>query len=228
MFRIQLLTTLLLLGATGFAAAADPGVPMENPPAGYDWSGVYVGIQAGYGWGSNDYRYEDDRVDFEPDGFLGGLTVGANWQSGSFVYGVEADISYSDVEGSVLSDDAAPCYVEGCTANIDWFATGRARLGYAVDNFLPYVTGGFAVGRVEGSADLGACGFPAFCAFDKTEIGWTAGFGIEWGLTQKLSLKAEYLHIDFGSPGFNNGSGGEARVDEIALDTVRLGLNYRF
>ncbi|MEW9838643.1 outer membrane protein [Mesorhizobium marinum] len=228
MAKPHLLAAALLIGASTHAFAADAVVEdVVVVDSAYDWSGVYVGVQAGYGWGSNDFGYEDDNVDFDSDGFVGGLTAGVNWQNGSFVYGLEADISYSDVNGSQQDPGGpAPCHDEGCTADIEWFATGRARLGYAVDNFLPYVTGGFAVGRLEGTADLGACGFVS-CAFDATEFGWTAGLGIEWGLTQNVSLKAEYLHIGFGTPDFSN-DGGDAHVDSIDLDTVRVGLNYRF
>jgi len=224
------LAAAMFLGLGSAAIAADAVVEeVVVVDAAYDWSGVYVGLQAGYGWGSNDYTYDDESVDFDSDGFVGGATAGINWQNGMFVYGLEADISYSDVDGSVLRDPTdAPCYEEGCTAEIEWFGTGRARLGYAVDNFLPYITGGFAFGGLQGTADFGACD-SAPCSFDDTEFGWTAGLGIEWGLTQQISLKAEYLHIDFGSPSFSNDPPlGDAGVDNITLDTVRVGLNYGF
>lgn len=87
----------------------------------YDWSGVYIGVQAGYGWGDNDYSALGSAADFDSDGFVGGLTVGANWQSGAFVYGVEADISYSNIDGSFVGDNTGfiPCADAGCTAEID-------------------------------------------------------------------------------------------------------------
>src|SRR5688572_14865848 len=94
-----LLATSLILGFGGTAVAADAVEDVVIVDEGYNWSGVYVGVQGGYGWGDNDYGYESDRVGFDSDGFVGGLTAGANWQNGSFVYGVEADISYSDVDG---------------------------------------------------------------------------------------------------------------------------------
>lgn len=196
----------------------------------YDWSGVYIGVQAGYGWGSNDYSALGSATDFDSDGFAGGLTAGVNWQNGAFVYGIEADISYSDIDGNFRGPNTGfiPCADAGCTADIEWFGTGRARLGYAVGNLLPYVTGGFGVGRLEGTADSQGCDLPGSCSYDDTEFGWTAGAGVEWGLTQQISVKAEYLHIDFESPGFNNAPSGDARVDDIALDTVRIGVNYRF
>ncbi len=227
-----LLATVVVVGFSGVAIAADVAEQVVVVDEGYNWSGVYVGVQAGYGWGDNEYTYppQDGRVDFDSEGFIGGLTAGANWQSGSFVYGVEADISYSDVDGSVLAPQLGintPCVEQGCSVDIEWFGTGRGRLGYAINNFLPYITGGFAVGKLEGTADTGACGGGTSCSYDDTEFGWTAGVGLEWGLTQQISLKAEYLHIDFGTPDFSN-FGGDAHVDEITLDTVRIGVNYRF
>ncbi len=228
-----LLASALLFGLGSVAAAADAPVDeVVVVDTAYNWSGVYVGVQAGYGWGNNQYGFtvESSSVDFDSDGFVGGLTVGANWQSGSFVYGVEADVSYADVNGSTLVN-ATPCLEEGCSADLDWYGTGRVRLGYAINNFLPYVTGGFAVGGVSGTADIGACtnGDPGSCSYDDTEFGWSAGLGVEWGLTQQVSVKAEYLHVDFGTPDFSNIPGaGFASVEELTLDTVRIGLNYRF
>jgi outer membrane immunogenic protein len=223
-----------LLGLACPAIAADPAADVVVLDENYNWSGVYVGVQAGYGWGDNDYAYDSGLgtgliTGFDSDGLLGGLTAGANWQNGAFVYGVEADISYSDVDGSFQGPNTGfiHCTADGCTSDIEWFGTGRVRLGYAIDNFLPYITGGFAVGRLEGTADTEACEAPV-CGFDETEFGWTAGVGVEWGLTPQISVKAEYLHLDFSSPDFSINSSGFVSVDDISLDTVRIGLNYRF
>jgi len=234
MKKLLLSVSVSLLASTAFAADAVVEEVTIIDSA-YNWSGVYIGVQAGYGWGDNEYGFADPllispaSVNFDSDGFVGGLTVGANWQNGAFVFGVEGDVSYSDVDGSVLVN-SAPCGDEGCTSDLEWFGTGRARVGYAIDNFLPYITGGFAVGRIEGTADTGACAVPVSgtCAFDDTEWGWTAGLGVEWGITQQISLKAEYLHIDFGTPDFSNSPGGFAVVNDLTIDTVRIGLNYRF
>jgi len=222
----------LALASIRPAMAADIAEETVIVDPAYDWSGVYVGAQAGYGWGNNEYSALGSTTDFDSDGFVGGLTVGANWQSGAFVYGVEADVSYSDVDGDLLGPDTGfiPCADAGCTADIEWFGTGRARLGYAIDNLMPFITGGFAVGRLEGTADYQGCDLPSgsTCSYGSTEFGWTAGIGVEWGLTQQISVKAEYLHIGFGTPDFNNAVTGDAQADDIALDIVRIGVNYRF
>lgn len=218
---------------SSYALAADAVVEeVVVVDTAYNWSGVYIGVQAGYGWNDNEYSGAGGSQDFDSDGFVGGLTAGANWQDGQLVYGIEADISYSDVDGSLYGTNTGfiPCADAGCTAEIEWFGTGRARLGYAIDNFLPYITGGFAFGRVRGTADYQACDLPSgsTCSYDDTEFGWTVGGGVEWGLTQQISVKAEYLFIGFGAPDFNNAPTGDASADDISLNTVRLGLNYRF
>ena len=217
------------------AFAADPAEEVVILEDGYNWSGVYIGVQAGYGWAENQYEISTPigilGEDFDSDGFIGGLTLGANWQVGALVYGIEGDISYSDISAG-LDASGVPCNQDsfeedGCAAGIDWFGTGRARLGYAIDNFLPYVTGGFAVGGLDGEITDAHCGASS-CTYDETQIGWTAGAGIEWGLTQQISLKAEYLHVDFGSVDLgpnNRNTGPRADID---LDLVRIGLNYRF
>lgn len=100
------------------------------------------------------------------------------------------------------------------------------RVGYAFENFLPYVTGGFAVGRVKGTADRGACGFTPTCGYSDTRWGWSAGAGVEWAMNQKLSLKAEYLHVNLGTPSFR--ASNIPSTDAIDFDTVRVGINYHF
>ncbi|PBB83686.1 outer membrane protein [Mesorhizobium sp. WSM3876] len=217
----------LLALLTGSAMAAD--AVAVAPAEGINWSGAYIGGVAGYGWKSDSYHYFGSSVDFDSNGFVGGLTVGYNWQQGQFVFGAEADISYADLDGSVLMVPfVPPCGIEGCTAKVDWFGTGRARIGYAFENFLPYATGGFAVGHVKGSADLGACGIGPSCSYSDTRWGWSAGAGVEWAMNQQISLKAEYLHVDLGTPSFPTTNPPDPSQDRINFDTVRIGINYHF
>ncbi|QKC86387.1 porin family protein [Mesorhizobium sp. NZP2077] len=223
---ISILLAGLVSLVAGSAIAAD--AVATDPVTTVNWSGAYIGAVAGYGWGSQTYNYVPATlsVDFDANGFVGGLTGGYNWQNDRFVLGVEGDISYANIRGDVLEPPVgAPCYIEGCSAKVSWFGTGRARLGYAFENLLPYVTGGFAVGRVKGSADLGACGGGATCGYSDTRWGWSAGAGVEWAMNQHLSLKAEYLHVDLGKPDFEVVS---TTSDAIKLDTVRVGINYHF
>lgn len=228
---MRILSILLagLLSLVAGAALAADAISMDVAPTNFNWSGAYVGGVAGYGWNRNTYTYAPfaSSVDFDANGFVGGLTAGYNWQRGQVVFGVEGDVSYANIRGSDREVPlVAPCAFQGCSANVNWFGTGRARVGYAFENFLPYATGGFAVGHVKGSADLGAC-FPApTCGYSDTRWGWAAGAGIEWAMNQKLSFKAEYLHVDLGKPSFDPFD--IPSTDRIDFDTVRVGINYHF
>ena len=135
----------LAVDASACASAADV------TPLTYDWTGFYLGAQAGYGWGDNTFTYvggvgpPQENVDVS--GLVGGVTLGANRQFGNIVLGLEGDISYSGISGKTLSA-TRPCIAEGCTEDVDWFGTGRVRLGYAMDQILPFVSGGLAIGNI--------------------------------------------------------------------------------
>lgn len=194
-----------LLGFVGQASAADMGArpmytkaPMVSPV--YNWTGGYIGVNGGGGWG------DVGGIDTS-GGFVGG-TLGYNWQQGQTVFGLETDIAWSGLDGSIN--------VLGIpvTAGNDWFGTARGRLGVAVDRSLWFVAGGLAYGNVNISSPLGGV--------DTTNAGWTLGGGVEVALNGPWTAKVEYLHIDLGSVDFLGGS-----VDSTN-DLVRAGLNYRF
>jgi outer membrane immunogenic protein len=144
------------------------------------------------------------------------------------VFGVEGDVSFANVEGSVLSAGIVPCFVEGCTARLSWLGTARARLGFGGRDLLPYITGGAAVGHVAGSADNGGCSSPPIgppCSYDETRWGWTAGGGVEFRLGRGWSAKVEYLYVNLGTPTF---SAPPATSSNFAFSVVRGGLNFHF
>jgi outer membrane immunogenic protein len=222
---------------SAYAADMPTKAPVYKAPpqAALSWTGFYAGLQAGYGWSPDPtYTYlpVGRSVSFGTHGFVGGVTAGYNWQVHSWVLGLEGDLSYADVSGNTLGPfGAAPCYVQGCTAKLSWFGTGRVRAGYAFDRFLPYVTGGFAVGGVKGTADLGSCASPTSCGFDTTRWGWTIGGGLEYRLAYNWSAKIEYLYINLGSPDFPVTPGFVTPFDatsNLTTHIVRAGLNYHF
>jgi len=211
---------LMGLAAAGPARAADLSVaplykapPVVAAPA-YNWSGFYLGLNGG-GWGTSNL---DSAGSFNVSGAVAGGTAGFNWQMGHAVLGLEGDVDWSNLKGTTTS---AVCPA-GCTTSNDWLATVRGRAGYAFDRFMPYVTGGLAVGDIKAST-------PGFAGATQTNAGWTAGGGVELALTNNWTAKAEYLHVDLGNMncGFNCGVVAGNSVS-LKSDLVRGGVNFRF
>jgi outer membrane immunogenic protein len=173
---------------------------VNQPLNAYSWAGPYLGANLGYGWGSV------NNSGTNPDGFLGGVQGGYNWQSGAWVFGLEGDIQANGAD-----DTFAPYKFSN-----PWFGTARGRVGYAVSNVLFYGTGGLAFGELRGET------------FGLSEshgsVGWTAGVGAEFGFAQHWSAKIEYLYVDLASSrftitGLNNG---------YQSNILRAGVNYHF
>ena len=166
----------ILIALTGATCAAAADLYYKAPVAApvYNWTGFYIGGNAGGAWGNFDPRtvtvYSDDgwfvptdipaidRVGIQsskPAGFTGGFEAGYNWQSRNFVFGVEGDIGALSLSSGVRSGALYPGYpyTFTVTSNISttWLATVRGRLGYAVNNWLFFVTGGAALTDLRGN-----------------------------------------------------------------------------
>jgi len=200
--------TIAWLGLAGAALAATPALAADlgrsyyapAPYSAFSWAGPYVGANLGYQFGSVTNSGAD------PGGFAGGVTVGYNWQSGQFVYGVEGDIDWSS------ADDTSG----GNTFSTPWYGTVRGRLGYGMSNVLLYGTGGFAFG--EGKLQN------FFGTEDHSAFGWTLGVGGEVGLGQHWSAKAEYLFIKLDDERYTFTGADHAFENNL----LRFGLNYHF
>ena len=221
-----------LLSVPFAAQAAD--VPIKAPyykgmhsvVSYYNWSGFYAGVNAGYGMGTSTWSALP--TDIKPKGFLAGGTLGYNWQSGAIVYGVEGDFDWSGVKDSVA------CGAGTCETSNPWLATFRGRLGYAFDRWLPYVTLGGAYGSVKATSTLPVAGA---VSASSTQLGWTAGVGIEYAFMGNWTAKLEYLHVDLGktSTSANAVSRDADFVGTSVIYTwrtqeniVRAGVNYKF
>jgi outer membrane immunogenic protein len=183
----------------------------------YNWTGFYLGINGGYGWGRSNWTAFG--LDADPRGGLVGGTIGYNWQGiGSpFVFGLEGDIDWSGIKGTAIT---ATCPT-GCETRNSWLGTGRGRLGYAFDRWMPYITGGVAFGEVQ--ANQG--GFPGE---KDTKVGWTAGGGLEGVIAGTWTAKLEYLYVDLGKVGCGVGACSLPTDVEFRTHVMRAGLNYRF
>ena len=188
-------------------------MPVKAPEyvAPYSWTGFYIGINGGGGWGRSDWSGVGTNV-YTSGGLVGG-TLGYNWQTGPMVFGLEGDVDWSGIKGS------DSCGGLSCETRNDWLGTFRGRLGYAFNRVMPYITGGLAVGNVKASTALGSS--------DETRAGWTIGGGIEANIIGPWSAKIEYLYADLGSTDCSACTVGGTDVD-FTTNIVRAGVNYRF
>ncbi len=219
--RLSCAAALAATLAAGSATAADlaPGymapvapVPVYRPF--YSWTGFYFGINGGGGWGRSQW---DGVNTFDVSGGLIGGTIGYNWQIGHVVLGAEGDIDWSGIDGTTT----VLC-VPGCTTRNYWLATVRGRIGYSWDRFLPYLTGGLAVGDIQART-------PGLPGGTVSNAGWTFGGGVEVGIVSNVSVKAEYLFVELSdfNCGLNCGLLPSGNVSFNA-NVFRGGLNVRF
>ncbi len=224
-----LLAAALALAAGGQALAADlpqPAPPPPRAPATYvpapvpvfSWTGIYVGINGGYGFGTSNWTAPTGSTgNFNTDGFLVGGTIGGNYQWNQFVLGIEGDGDWTNLAGTTYAN----CGV-GCTTQSDWLATVRGRAGYAFDRILIYGTGGGAFGNVQAGTAAGGLFQSA------TQIGWTAGGGVEFAFTPNLTGKVEYLYVDLGNMSCGQPSCINGTSVSFTENVVRAGINYKF
>jgi outer membrane immunogenic protein len=216
----------LTLAAFGGPEPLPSGKEMKQvapapPECDFTWTGFYVGGNAGYGWGNADTHFDPlpDPVTFfdlepttlspDPDGFIGGGQIGFNWQWNKWlVLGIESDFQGTDMEGSDISSPIER--IDGtfepsgtflaAHERLQWFGSTRGRIGISPwCRWLFYGTGGVAYGNVDYSANTNydnGVTYPV--KFSTTNVGWTAGGGIEWALSHHWTLKAEYLYYDLG------------------------------
>jgi outer membrane immunogenic protein len=241
----------------GTAAPAYTKAPVYAPVN--NWSGWYIGGNVGYGWGNGDTSlaestaiigFANQSFGNHSNGVIGGGQIGYNWQVGSLVTGLEADIQGSGIRGtsnSRLTSIFGPSNtINGSSeAKLSWFGTVRARLGVTLTpSLLLFGTGGLAYGNVRNSANADASfnagtlhnDFPAQTS--QTKAGWALGGGAEWMFTRGWSAKVEYLHIDLGKTsavGSALANGIPATFTDSVnytftnrFDTVRVGVNYHF
>jgi outer membrane immunogenic protein len=199
--------SLFVLTSASMAADMPAPMPMEAAVMPYSWAGAYVGIHGGWAWGEQEL--DGIEVSDELEGFVIGGQVGYNWQWDSIVFGIEADGSYSDQE-----DD----FGIGASSEVDYLASVRGRVGWAWDRFLIYGTGGAAFAgnsiSVPGDDD------------DADLFGWAAGGGVEYMVTDNITIGVEYLHYDFGDEDIELlGVPAEADID---VDVVRGRVSMKF
>lgn len=208
---IMAMASAFAFSMTGAVRAADavrasptpaPASAAEKAPL-YVWSGPYAGAFADYGW---------DGVDAlggkSAKGAGGGAYGGYNWQVENYVFGVESDLGYSGANAAIA----------GLKADQGWFGSVRGRVGYALNPFMVYATGGVAASGMK--LNTGAS------SDSNTHIGWTAGAGVEAAINDKVTGRIEYRYSDYGSKTYNVTPGPvSSGFDE---QSVRAGIGIKF
>lgn len=213
----------------GNATAAD--LPSKAPYiSSYNWTGCSLGVHAGGGWTQNTATVPGvTTFDTRASGWLGGGQAGCDYQVESWVFGIEGRFSAANMAGHAAIDPLSLASI-----HLNEIATGTARIGYAIDRVLPYAKAGFAWGNSD-KISLGASnGLNSFVG-GGSALGWTAGVGVEVAFMPNWSWKVEYDHMDLGVNGYTLncqtcGGGTPPATLNVGqrIDTVVLGLNYRF
>jgi outer membrane immunogenic protein len=244
-FRFTLaLPALALAGAIVAAATASSAFAADTNSNTYNWSGFSAGVHAGLG--ADNTNWQDNPINSpnidmnglggvansDGAGGFGGGQIGYDWQfPNNVVVGLGGSFSGADFTGTQDADK----FNMGWTLRnrTNWLATVTGRVGYAVNQILFYGRGGLAVdnntfGVANVGTDLGTEG--------ATNVGWTAGAGVEWAVGPKLSLFTEADYYGFGDqtvnfPGNANGAGANAPFGTSinqSIETLQFGVNYRF
>lgn len=200
----------------------------------YNWCGVYGGVFAGVGYTSSDWDGTDDDPSFEPVSVneslnetvavLGGL-AGVNIFCDKAVFGLEGDIAWFDSDKDEHLDGAEGLDIK---SEINFLGSLRARLGWADDRTLFYVTGGAAFSDAEHTwDDDGGSNMPAKKI--DLDFGWVAGAGIEYAWTDNVLVRLEGLYFDLGSDDDEASNGFETDEFEVDQDILvgRIAISYK-
>jgi len=186
------------------ALAADLS-PQPTEPVAYNWTGIYVGAQAGYVWGNSTYDGAGSEAgppfisaSVDPKGAFGGAYVGYNYQfDGNYVVGVEADANFANAKSDHDAFPLDPDFLG--SSDLKWFGSARLRAGYAFDRFLPFVTGGVAFAKYSGASSFNG---NQASEISSTRVGWTLGAGLDYAVTDNLIARVEYRYLGQGAYAF--------------------------
>jgi outer membrane immunogenic protein len=288
-FRAVAACTLLSLAIPLPALAQGYG----NAPAGsYNWSGWYVGGNAGWGWRNENaypasayyqslgvfgYGSGTSYGTSTHDGFTAGGTLGYQYQLGHFVLGADYDFQYAGIANNpryattsfakqtgttttsttytdpytgityTTITGTIPVYGNYTAGNFDptdgdsnrWIGLARVRAGYAMDRWLLYATGGAAY-RFSYSSSNPYVVQPngsviTYSGYNEASAwGWVVGGGVEYGLSDWITTRVEYLHMDFGAATYIDPIATTALgrpityKDDREVNMMRVGINFRF
>jgi outer membrane immunogenic protein len=253
-------TAVAVVMAAGSAGAADMARPVYKaapPPIPiFSWTGWYVGVHVGGAWGTKEWQdpnvfftgkggpgsafFPDTTINnYGVNGFLGGVQIGYNYQSGPWVWGVEAQGSWAGIRGA----DACPFFagkITTCKTNVDALGSFALRFGGTIDRALLYVKGGVAWAYETHKISVPGNPIDGFGAFSVEQKHWRwggmLGAGVEFAFTNSISGKLEYNYMDFGTQTYSFtidpvGPATPATFDlkiRQNIHLVKVGLNFRW
>jgi outer membrane immunogenic protein len=242
-FVIAGLAFAALIVSPAFAAdmaLKGPAAPYTPPSS---WTGFYLGINGGAGWGTSSSSSDLTLVGLPPStpiasqgisGWLGGVTAGYNFQAGVVVFGLEGEFDWADIEGNT-----ACLVVFNCNVKQDWMGDIAGRLGVApASDLLMYVKGGIAWADTKYNFGNTFAGASITGSASDTRTGALLGMGVEYAFMPHWSAKIEYDFVDFGTDtvGMSLATvpavpGLPASISTQIKDTeslMKAGINYRF
>ncbi len=204
----------------------------KAPPIGglaaWSWTGYYVGANGGFARA----RTTGPDVSFDGQGGFGGIQMGLNYQFlDHWVLGFEQDVSFGDIKGS------GPIVGGGNTGTVtfknDALGSFRERVGYTWDHVMFYETAGVAWTQAKPNIVI-TSPFTENVKDNQLMTGLAAGIGIEVAATSNLTVKAEYLFMDFPDKNFfaNPALAGtpfsQAGAADMHIHTFKVGVNWLF
>jgi len=228
------------LGVAAPAVAADlPARTYTKAPpymaAAYDWSGFYIGANAGYGWSRDCRTNVTAAVNlgcYDATGGVVGGQLGYRWQTGAWVFGLEAQGDWADLTGSTQNlNPAAPQALGRIGSRMDAFGLFTGQVGYALDNTLLYVKGGAAVTDRRFDFINSLTNVVTASTGFATHWGGTVGAGVEYGFAPNWSAAVEYDHIFEGKHSVTTPAGGALAITRTSggdTDLITARINYKF
>lgn len=217
----------------------DEGAAPTSAAAGsvHNWAGYYVGADGGYNWGTSSYTVPSSgfRAGLNPRGGLVGGFGGDNYQfANNVVLGAEGDFNFTNASVSNAFGSAlgVPNTINAHGEKLNWSSTTRARLGYAWNQFLPFVTAGVAFEK-DSVSDQNLAVANSGVSWSEIRLGYTLGAGLEYAITDKISTRVEYRFADYGTDGvattISTATGSQYAAHKVNLSTndVRVGLSYK-
>lgn len=246
---------IMAIGAVTATVAVADGMPRrgsikDGPVAGptcgtsaYNWNGAFAGVQLGTASGRT--TIDTDDVNFkgaqrEETGFTIGGVIGYNWQKCNTVFGIEAELNWTDLDKSYRINELTwGLPFASVRTSMDWYGALKMRTGLAFDNLLLYLTGGFAFANIEHSGTGEGMITGSSFSSSGTRWGWVVGAGTEYALTNRITLRSEATYTRFNDKEYNftgqitppGGAPAPFSMGLIGMDEIwmiRTGLNFKF